>query len=143
MRTVLDCARALPFDRGLTVADSALREGGVSLWRVREEADELRGPGSAKARRVAAQASYVSANPLESVLRAIVLDVPGFAFHGGRQEFHRDCRRYDELVAREWTVFRFTWEHVMFDPGFVVWTLESWLRSRRGQQVRPAPSRVA
>ncbi len=176
MRTVLDCARHLPFDRALTVADSALRNQDLALGAVRSEAARLRGPGSAAACKVAQHAIYVSANPLESVLRALVTDIPGYsfvpqlriwdnglyatvdlgdpglkvvleaegyAFHGGRKEFKRDCRRYDELVAWGWTVFRFTWEHVMFDPAFVIWTLESWLRSRRGEQVRPAPARMA
>lgn len=172
-RTVLDCARSLPFDRALVVADSALRAGDVTRGRLRTEAAQLQGRGAARARAVAHEASYVSANPLESVLRAIALGVngysfepqlriwdhglyatvdlgdrglkvaleaEGFAFHGGRKEFRRDCRRYDELVAWGWTVFRFTWEHVMLDPDFVVWTLESWLRSRRGHQVVPAPA---
>lgn len=175
-RTVLDCARSLPFDRALAVADSALRANDVTLDRLRSEAAQLRGRGSGAARRVAQHASYVSANPLESVLRAIAADTPGFsfvpqlriwdhglyatvdlgdeelkvaleaegyAFHGGRKEFRRDCRRYDELVAWGWTVFRFTWEHVMLDPAFVRWTLESWLRTRRGQQVLPAPVAAA
>ncbi|MGC1209343.1 MAG: DUF559 domain-containing protein [Ornithinimicrobium sp.] len=175
-RTVLDCARTLPFDRALAVADSALRAQDITLTRLRSEAAQLRGRGSGAARRVAGHASYVSANPLESVLRAIAADVPGYsfvpqlrvwdhglyatvdlgderlkvaleaegyAFHGGRKEFRRDCRRYDELVAWGWTVFRFTWEHVMLDPDFVIWTLESWLRTRRGQPVSPAPAPAA
>ncbi len=37
-RTVLDCARALPFDRALAVADSALRANDVTLDRLRTEA---------------------------------------------------------------------------------------------------------
>lgn len=176
LRTVLDCARHLPWDRALTVADSALRAEDIRLDRLRAAAADLRGPGSRAARRVAAQASYVSANPLESVLRAISLDIQGFAFvpqfrvwdrglyatvdlgdeglqvaleaegyafHTGRREFRRDCRRYDELVAWGWTVFRFTWEQVMLEPDFVRWCLQSWLDSRRGRQVMPSPAPLA
>lgn len=173
LRTVLDSARHLPWDRALTVADSALRAEDVRLDRLRAAAADLRGPGSTAAGQVAAQASYVSANPLESVLRAIALDAPGFsfvpqfrvwdrglyatvdlgdeglevaleaegyAFHSGRREFRRDCRRYDELVAWGWTVFRFTWEQVMLEPDFVRWCLQSWLDSRRGRPICPAPA---
>lgn len=172
LQTVLDCARDLPLDRALAAADSALRAGDVSLESLREATDTLTGRGAARARRVSAHACYVAANPMESVLRAIALDVPGFAFvpqlrvwgsglyatvdlgdeqlkvvleaegfafHTGRREFRRDCRRYDELVAWGWTVFRFTWEQIMFEPDFVRWCLTSWLASRRGDRVLPAP----
>jgi len=124
MLTVLDCARHLAFDRALAVTDSALRNQDLTLGAVRSEAARLRGPGAAAARKVADHAIYVSANPLESVLRAIVINIPGYsfvphlciwdnglyatvdlgdpkvkvvlkaegyAFHGGRKEFKRDC----------------------------------------------------
>jgi very-short-patch-repair endonuclease len=73
-RTVLDCARKLPFGEALAVADSALREGAVSPDELRCGAAELRGPRSTAARRVAVYADGRAANPFESVLRAIVLD---------------------------------------------------------------------
>lgn len=172
-QTALDCARDLPFDRALAVVDSALRAESLSQSRLRSAAAKLRGRGAAKARRVAAEACLLAANPMESVLRAIVLDIPGFcftpqlqiwehglyatvdlgdqplmvaieaegfAFHSGRREFRRDCRRYDELVAWGWTVFRFSWEQIMFEPEFVRWCLVSWRDTRRGAQVGPAPA---
>ncbi len=77
LRTVLDCARVLPFDEALCVADSALRAGDVGARQLSEAAAGLRGPGSAAARAVAAVADARAANPLESVLRAIALAVPG------------------------------------------------------------------
>ena len=77
LRTVLDCARRLPFDEALAVADSALREGDVTAVELRTAAGRLRGPGSAQVRRVAWVASHLAANPFESVLRALLLDVPG------------------------------------------------------------------
>lgn len=75
-RTLLDCLRDLPFDEALAVADSALRDGFASSRLVRLAA-AARGPGSRQIRRVAAEASAEAANPFETVLRAIALDVPG------------------------------------------------------------------
>jgi hypothetical protein len=70
--------RRLPFDEALTIADSALRDGvpPTTLARIAESA---RGPGSPQMRRVAHAASALAANPFESGLRSIALDVPGFS----------------------------------------------------------------
>ena len=77
VRTVIDCALKLPFDEAVAVADSALRAGDVTAPQLVEAARRLRGPGAGRARRVAAVADGRAANPFESVLRAIALDVPG------------------------------------------------------------------
>lgn len=77
LRTVLDCATALPFDEALAVADSALRSGRVSREELREAAGGVAGRGRRSALRVAAHADGRAANPFESVLRALSLDVPG------------------------------------------------------------------
>ncbi|WP_109510205.1 type IV toxin-antitoxin system AbiEi family antitoxin domain-containing protein [Nocardioides speluncae] len=45
VRTVLDCARRLPFGPALAVADSALRHRDVSPERLVAEADQIRGKG--------------------------------------------------------------------------------------------------
>ncbi|CCH72516.1 DUF559 domain-containing protein [Nostocoides australiense] len=79
LRTVLDCARDLPYDEGLAVADSALRAGAVDPDRLRSTAATLRGPGTAQARRIAGDADGRAANPFESVLRAIALEIPELA----------------------------------------------------------------
>jgi very-short-patch-repair endonuclease len=76
--TLRDCLRHLPFGEALAVADSALRESGCTQLLARL-ADEARGPGSARIRRVAAHADGLAANPFESSLRAISLSVPGLA----------------------------------------------------------------
>jgi very-short-patch-repair endonuclease len=76
-RTLVDCLRNLPFDEALAVADSALRNRSISKHRLIVLAGDLRGPGSRQARRVAANATHLAANPFESVLRAISLDVDG------------------------------------------------------------------
>jgi very-short-patch-repair endonuclease len=75
-RTLMDCLRALPFADALAVADSALRSG-YRRERLRALARDARGPGSAQIRRVAELADVRAANPFESVLRAIALEVTG------------------------------------------------------------------
>jgi very-short-patch-repair endonuclease len=151
-RTVIDCAKDLPFDRALAVADSALRHGDVTQEELIRLALRVPSNGRKQALRVAAAADGRAANPFESALRAIALDVPGlavepqvtitehgwagrpdlvdaarrlvieadsFEFHSTRRALRRDVERYTNLVVRGWTVVRFTWEHVMFEPEYV------------------------
>jgi very-short-patch-repair endonuclease len=73
VRTVLDCARTLPFEQALAVADSALRAGDVDPLELRHAAEVCRSPGVGRARAVLRQADGRAANPFESGLRAIVL----------------------------------------------------------------------
>lgn len=75
-RTLLDCARSLPFDEALAVADSALRNG-FAPRRLRALARDLRGPGARQARRIASLADGRAANPFESVLRSLTFEVDG------------------------------------------------------------------
>lgn len=75
-RTLVDCLRSGPFCDALCVADSALRDG-FGRGRLLALARDLRGPGSALARRVAASADARAANAFESALRAIALEVAG------------------------------------------------------------------
>jgi very-short-patch-repair endonuclease len=77
VRTVIDCALCLPFDEALAVADSALRSGSVRPHELTDAAAVVRGHGAPRARRIAAAADGRAANPFESVLRAICLDIPG------------------------------------------------------------------
>jgi very-short-patch-repair endonuclease len=74
VRTVIDCARRLEFGPALAVADSALRHGDVRPVDLVEAAAAVRGKGAARARRVAAHASPLAANPFESMLRAIAVE---------------------------------------------------------------------
>ncbi len=76
-RTVMDCARDLPFDEALTVADSALRHGNVTTDQLRRLAERSPRVGRPSCLRVAGHGSGLAANPFESVLRAIALEVPG------------------------------------------------------------------
>jgi very-short-patch-repair endonuclease len=41
--------------------------------------------------------------------RKIVAEADSFEYHGSREALARDCRRYDELVARGWRVLRYAW----------------------------------
>jgi very-short-patch-repair endonuclease len=79
LRTVLDCAAALAFDEALAVADSALRAGDVTVAEMRRAADAHPARGRARVQRVARHATADAANPFESVLRAICLQVPGLS----------------------------------------------------------------
>lgn len=152
VRTVLDCARGLPFADALTIADSALRTRACESDELRSRAAALRGAGSATVRRVVWAADGRADNPMESVLRAVVLgtgvggfepqlqieedgllarvdlgdrrrrialEADSYTFHGTRAALDRDCRRYSDLVAADWSVLRFSWEQVMFDRDWV------------------------
>ena len=157
VQTVLDCARWLPFDEALAIADSALRHRSVTGAELAGAGDVVRGPGRPQVLRVLQAADARADNPFESVLRAIALDVPGlhlvpqveiripgrrlvrpdlvderlkivveadsFEHHGSRKALVLDCVRYDNLVSDGWTVLRFAWEQVMFQPAWVRMTL--------------------
>lgn len=74
LRTVLDCARTLPFPEALAVADSALHRELVTPEALRAQVRLSRASGIRAARRVVALADGRAANPFESALRATVLD---------------------------------------------------------------------
>ena len=74
--TLRDCLRLLPWDEALAVADSALRHG-VTPATLKRVALSAHGPGGRQVRRVAGAASGQAANPFESGLRSVALDVEG------------------------------------------------------------------
>jgi very-short-patch-repair endonuclease len=49
----------------------------------------------------------------------LAIEADSFEWHGSRQALRKDARRYNLLVVNGWLVLRFTWEDVMFDPGYV------------------------
>jgi very-short-patch-repair endonuclease len=148
VQTVIDCARSYPFDVALAVADSALRDG-VRREDLTAAALASPRTGRSKALRVVRAADGRAANPFESVLRAIADDVPGlcvvpqqpvgdvgyvdlldqrlrlvieadsFQWHSTRRAWARDVRRYTCFVRLGYTVVRFTWGEVMFQPEYV------------------------
>ncbi|GAB4071209.1 hypothetical protein GCM10028777_38740 [Angustibacter speluncae] len=81
LRTVLDCARTLPFADALAVADGAVRLGRVDSQTLAAAAHRCTGKGNRQARRVACHVDGRAANPFESALRAVVIDLglTGFA----------------------------------------------------------------
>jgi very-short-patch-repair endonuclease len=165
---VVDCARHLPYDEALAIADSALRAGTVTA----EELAAVRvlGAGAAAVRRVLQDADARAANPFESVLRAsaldaglrlepqapihleggtvrpdlvasedrFVLEADSWTHHATREAHRRDCARYNALVLAGWRVYRFTWEQVMHEPTYVAWVL-SRIARRVGQDKATPP----
>lgn len=153
LRTVLDCARILPFTEALAIADSALRHGDVTPEEL--AAIDVRGAGASAVRRVLRHADARAANPFESVLRALcidadldvepqasldlgtgevrpdlvcrllglVIEADSWTFHASRKAHRRDCARYNLLTLRGWRVLRFTWEQVMHEQAYVRWVL--------------------
>ena len=63
--------------------------------------------------------------------RRVALEADGYAVHGDRRRFARDLRRHDELATLGWLTLRFAWEHVMFQPVWVVEQVQRALDGRR------------
>ena len=119
--------------------------------------------GRAKALRVVRAADARAANPFESALRAIADDVPGlcvvpqqqvggigyvdlldhrlrlvieaesFQWHSSRHGWARDVRRYTCFVRLGYTVVRFTWDEVMYQPEYVRAVLMDLVALARGR----------
>lgn len=172
VRTVIDCARTLPFDEALAVADSALRSEMVTKTELLMAAGRSPRTGRSAALRVIELADKRATNPFESVLRAIVLDIAeaefepqrwisdigkpdlvdvahrvvleadSFEFHSDAESLNHDIERYNALVCDGWTVLRFGWAHVMFDPDYVRQCVVAVLRPL-GRPVRPDNRRAA
>jgi len=164
--TVIDCARSLPFDAALAVADSALRSGLVTKTQLKAAAKAAPRTGRAKAIRVAIAADGRADNPFESVVRAIADEVAGLAlepqvpvapgltpdlvdrrlrivvecdswtFHAEKGAFRRDMERYNELALDGWLVLRIGWHHAMKRPAYVREILERAVRHRGPAGVR-------
>jgi very-short-patch-repair endonuclease len=144
--TVIDCARSVPFDAALAVADSALRSRRVSRADLTAALTDVPTRFRPRVERVITAADRRAANPFESVARAIALDVPGLTVepqgdvdgighgdlvdhrlrlviecdswehHSQKEPFRRDVRRYNRMVLADWTVIRLLWEDVMAYP---------------------------
>jgi very-short-patch-repair endonuclease len=168
LRTVVDCARTLAFDEALAVADSALREGYVTPQQLEDAARCSPRTGRARVVRVVTAADGRADNPFESCLRAIALEVEGWApraqaavpgvgradvgdpdlrvvleaesyeFHALPEAFSYDLRRYSAMVRAGWVVLRFGWDDVMHRPDAVRSTIRDVVR-RQQQAVRQCP----
>ncbi len=73
VRTVLDCARVLPFGEALAVADAALATGLLRQRELAAAAASVMGPGSPTVRLVGQEASGAADSLLESMLRALLV----------------------------------------------------------------------
>ncbi len=62
----------------------------------------------------------------------IALEADSHEFHKTRADVRRDCRRYDEMTLAGWLVLRFAWEHVMFNPDWVMDVIAWMVRQRAG-----------
>lgn len=80
LRTVLDCARVLPFGEALAVADAGLATGRVNQDELVAAAVAMAGFGRPNALRVAAAATGLAESFLESMLRSLLVaaGVEGF-----------------------------------------------------------------
>lgn len=115
LRTVLACARDLPFDEALTVADSASANPLESVLR----AICLDVPGLQVEPQVEVELSHRAIVDLADQPLGIVIEAEGFETHGTRDGFDKDCRRYTEMVCAGHIVLRFTYTQVMRDPDWV------------------------
>jgi very-short-patch-repair endonuclease len=99
-RTVIDCARDLPFEEALSIADSALRHRHVDRDHLLELALRLPSSGRRTALRVVEAADGRAANPFESVLRALALRVEGLDLEPQVLIEDRGFRGRPDLVDR-------------------------------------------
>jgi very-short-patch-repair endonuclease len=76
-RTLLDCATFLPFNQALAITDSALRGRDVTRTELMARAATLPRLHRKRVEHVFAVASPLAANPFESALRAITIQVAG------------------------------------------------------------------
>jgi very-short-patch-repair endonuclease len=74
LRTVLDCARILPFGESLAVADAALATGWMNQDELASAAVTMSGLGRPNAIRVAAAATGLAESFLESILRSLLVE---------------------------------------------------------------------
>ncbi|MGI8523535.1 MAG: DUF559 domain-containing protein [Nocardioides sp.] len=98
LRTVVDCAKRLPFAEALAVADSALRSGTLTRAELVRAAGLVRGRGATQANRVVRVASGDAANPFESGLRAIVIEFPELQVEPQREVRTPGRRWHPDLV---------------------------------------------
>jgi len=89
-------------------------------------------------------ARLIARPDLVDPVRRLVLEADSHTWHSSRRALRRDCARYNALVLDRWTVLRFTWEQVMFEPDYVRDCLESVVTLTSQQARRPkSPRRVA
>ena len=66
----------------------------------------------------------------------LLLEADSFFWHGQRAALERDARRYNELVAAGYLVLRFTWEHIVGEPDWVLQIVRDVLTCDRPPELR-------
>ena len=66
------------------------------------------------------QGQWIGRVDLANRALRIVIECDGFETHGGRDAFVKDLVRFTLLISAGWRALRFTWEQVMFRPGWVL-----------------------
>lgn len=113
----MDARAANPFESGLR---AACLEAGVVL--------------RPQMRIMTAGGPYVV--DLGSEETPVVTEADSYQWHGGREELHRDCTRYNELVRAGRVVLRFSWEHIMRHRGWVGAVVSEVTRAYRHNSAR-------
>jgi very-short-patch-repair endonuclease len=72
--------------------------------------------------------------------RDIVVEIDGYAFHGGHAAFERDRRRDGILHAARIDVLRFTWRRLTEEPLAVVAEIATAVATGQNDSGRPGPS---
>lgn len=158
IRTLSDCGRTLLLVEAVVILDSALRQGQVSIERLRSLARSARGPGSSNLRRAVAHADELAGSPLESRARLLVdlltvevqtqvyvegvgrvdlllngwlvVEPDGYEYHRDRAEYRNDRRRGNLLVVGRYVVLRYSWEDVFLYPHVMLAQIEAVLAQR-------------
>ncbi|PRC42647.1 hypothetical protein C6A85_000000109405 [Mycobacterium sp. ITM-2017-0098] len=62
-------------------------------------------------------------------IEKVAIEVDGFAFHSGAEEFQIDRTRQNDIVLMKWTVLRFTWLDLAESPERVVALIQAAIRA--------------
>lgn len=50
----------------------------------------------------------------------VLIEADSFSWHGNRLALSKDAKRYDDLTAAGFVVLRFAWEHIVYEPAWLV-----------------------
>jgi very-short-patch-repair endonuclease len=143
LRRVVATVRGAGRQKVLTLAGQA-RAGAANPFESSTRSIALTVSGLDVEPQVVISSNRVWARPdLVDVEQRIIIECDSFEWHGDRKAFRRDCRRYTLLVADGWSVVRFTWEDVMFEPEWVRQVLVDLVRHVDTQTEVDRPARRA
>lgn len=118
--------------RAMSPAESALRailiDGNVTVFRSQFRATR--------------NGRWIATVDLGDPATGVVLEADSFLWHGQRAGLERDARRYNELVVAGYVVLRFTWEHIVGDPEWVL-SMVLQLLAQRGRSANRQVQRLA